>query len=101
MALDTGFLAATPGLRYVFLSDHRALEEPATPAQVSLVLQKVSELRGVYERSKWAIVVSSPASYGMMRLLEVHAEKIGLEVEIFRDIAEANKWVRQPNKLSP
>ena len=99
--LDKGFLAATPGQRYAFLSDHTALEEPATSAQVSIVLQKVAELRGVYERSKWAIVVSSPASYGMMRLLQVHAEKIELEVEIFRDLEEANQWVRQPGKLSP
>ena len=100
-ALDKGFLAATPGLRYAFLSDHRALEEPATSAQVSMVLQKISELRGVYEQSRWAIVVALTASYGMMRLLQVHAEKIGLEVEIFRDLAEANRWVRQPSKLSP
>ena len=100
-ALDKGFLAATPGLTYAFLSDHQALKEPASPAQVSMVLQKVSELRGVYEKSRWAIVVASPASYGMMRLLQVHAEKIGLEVEIFRDLTEANRWVRQPGKLSP
>ena len=100
-ALDKGFLAATPGLRYAFLSDHQALEEPATSAQVTMALQKISERRGVYERSRWAIVVSSPASYGMMRLLQVHAEKIGLEVEIFRELVAAHHWVRHPGRLSP
>jgi len=43
--------------------------------------------------TRWAIVTVAPASYGMMRMLSVRAEKIPMTVRIFDDPDEAESWL--------
>ena len=84
-------IAGNPG--YSVLSDHRALETPLTPEQATQLLAHLSVSGGALIGAKWAIVVSKPASYGMMRLLSARAEELPMSVQAFWDRDEATAWL--------
>ncbi len=88
-------VVADPGFRPGFdvLSDHREIASPLAPDQLEALLGHLSTLGGSFAGSRWAIVTTAPASYGMMRMLSVLAEPIGLEVRVFREMDEAREWL--------
>jgi hypothetical protein len=45
-------------------------------------------------RARWGLVVSDPASYGMGRMAEALSEGTSIELRVWRDLAEAEAWVR-------
>ena len=79
---------------YGVLSDHRAVAAPITPAQVAQLLAHLSASGSALIGAKWAVVVSKPASYGMMRLLSARAEELPVHVQAFWDHDEALAWLR-------
>jgi len=79
--------------RYNVLSDHRGLITPATTAQLRALVSYLSRNREVFGGMRWAIVTVQPASFGMMRMLSVLAESIPIEVGVFRDSLEAERWL--------
>jgi exopolyphosphatase/pppGpp-phosphohydrolase len=81
------------GRRYDVLSDHRALVFPATAAQLEALVSHLTRYRAVFGGMRWAVVVGQPASFGMMRMLSVLAERIPIEVEVFTDPEEASRWL--------
>jgi hypothetical protein len=80
-----------PGFRV--LSDHRAIETPATREQVEKVVAHLEREGSVFRGTRWGIVTIEPASYGMMRMLGVLAEKIPIEVRIFETTQDAEAWL--------
>ncbi|MBI2797008.1 MAG: STAS/SEC14 domain-containing protein [Gemmatimonadetes bacterium] len=95
LAAIDGVVRAIEGRgRYAVLTDHRALDTPITPVQVSQVLAHLSAAGGSLVGARWAAVVSQPASYGMMRLLAARAEDLPMEVKAFWDRNEALAWLR-------
>jgi hypothetical protein len=40
-----------------------------------------------------AVVVSRPASYGMVRMFQSHLEASGLQLRVFYDVDEARNWL--------
>jgi hypothetical protein len=80
-------IGGRPG--YDFLSDHRKVTRPATAEQVKAVLARLGEEGDLLKGSKFAVVVGQGASYGMMRLMAVHATDIGVEVGVFWTMEEA------------
>ena len=74
---------------YDFFSDHRKITQPATAEQIKAVLARLSQDGDVVRGSKFAAVVGQGASYGMMRLMAVHATDIGIEVGVFWTVEEA------------
>jgi hypothetical protein len=50
---------------------------------------------------RWACVVSSDVMYGISRMFEVLAEKAGVEIGVFRDMAEAVGWLGQQGLSLP
>jgi len=91
-AVDAAVRAAGPG-RYSVLSDHRALITPATTPQVEALVAHLAMYRDYFGGNRWAIVVGQPASFGMMRMLGVLAEQIPIEVGVFEDPNEAERWL--------
>ena len=75
------------------LSDHCDVEKVITLEQVESTINLLMAYSDRLKKSKWAIVTSKPASYGMMRLLSVHAEKIPLLVRVFKDHKTAGRWL--------
>jgi len=76
------------------LSDHRTIAAPATTDQVMGLIQQARKFQEKLGGTRWAIVVSSDLSFGMMRMLSAFAEPIPLRVEVFREYEEALAWLR-------
>ena len=78
------------------LSDHRGLETPVTSAQLEALVWHL-RLHGRSLRGRrWAIVTRTAASYGMMRMLSVLAERIPMQVSVFQNLVEAERWLAEP-----
>jgi SpoIIAA-like len=95
---------ADPDFKPAFqlLSDHRNLKKPITTEQIKFIVDYVKKHRNEFQFSRWAMVVSTPVSYGMMRMLSMLLESAFVEVRVFKDIAEASIWLvadvsRNPN----
>jgi hypothetical protein len=84
-------MGGQPG--YDFLSDHRKLTKPATADQIKAVLARLGEKGDLMKGSKFAVIVGQGASYGMMRLMGVHAINLGIEVGVFWTQEEALKFL--------
>ena len=91
-AVDAAVRAAGPGA-YSVLSDHRALAVPATTAQLEALVAHLTQYREHFGGNRWAIVVGQPASFGMMRMLGVLAERIPIHVGVFTDPMAAESWL--------
>jgi hypothetical protein len=75
------------------LSDHTRITQAITTEQVKLLVNHMESLSDHLAGARWAIVTNSPASYGMMRMLSVFAERVPIELRVFRDADEANRWL--------
>jgi hypothetical protein len=78
---------------YDFLSDHRKITTPATAEQIKAVLARLAEEGDLLKGSKFAAIVGQGASYGMMRLMSVHATEIGVDVGVFWTLEEAHAFL--------
>ncbi|MDF1505857.1 STAS/SEC14 domain-containing protein [Roseisolibacter sp. H3M3-2] len=76
------------------LSDHRRIGTPSTRPQVEQLVARLEALRDTFAGSRWAVVVGSPASYGMMRMLGMLAEGVPMTVRPFEDADAAEGWAR-------
>lgn len=76
------------------LSDHREIGEPATRGQVELLVEQLAALRRFFGGARWGVIVSKPASFGMMRMLGAMAERVPMDIHVFRDAEHAEWWVR-------
>ena len=86
---------------YQIVSDHRLIGEPATRDQVELLVEHLTDLRRFVRDARWAVVVSKPASFGMMRMFAVLAERVPLTVRVFTDAEEAEQWARTGDVEEP
>jgi hypothetical protein len=77
-------------------SDHTQITRFITPNQLAAMVAHLESLSDRLSGARWAIVTSAPASFGMMRMLEVHAERIPMEVRVFRSAGEAEHWLAGP-----
>lgn len=87
--------AAVRGPGYNILSDNRDIGTPATRAQMEQLATLLTGMREKFAGARWAVVVSRPASFGMMRMLAVFLEAIPITLEIFRDTEAAERWLRE------
>jgi hypothetical protein len=94
-AVDAAVAGVDAG-RYRVLSDHRGLTTPSTTAQLEALIAHLTKFRAIFGGSRWAVVVAQPASFGMMRMLSVLAERIPIRVEVFTDLAAAQAWLETP-----
>lgn len=77
------------------LSDHRRIDGPATPEQIRTLVTQLTRKGSALAGRRAAVVVGNEASYGMMRMLGVYTERIGIEVGIFNEIREALRWLHR------
>ena len=90
----SGAAAEAGGPGYNVLSDHRNVGEPATRPQLEALVSHIAALRRYFGGARWAVIVATPASYGMMRMLGVLAERVPMEVRVFSDADAAEQWAR-------
>jgi hypothetical protein len=99
-ALGDALRQIKPEVRYDVLSDHRELATPATPEQIKALMIAIEDRGASLHGSRCAVVVATDASYGMMRLMAVHAEGVGIDVGVFRTMKEAEAFLEQPARSS-
>ena len=78
---------------FAVLSDHTAVGEPLTSSQARQMVDHLKGLAESFAGSRWAIVTSKPASYGMLRMVSVLAEGVPMEVQVFSSHEEAEAWL--------
>ena len=94
--IASAFAELKVGERYDILSDHRGVSQPATPEHVKGMFELLKKNGHAFAGQRAAIVVSSVASYGMMRMLSAHSDQIGFEVQVFWSPEEAMRFLRPP-----
>jgi hypothetical protein len=86
--------AFQPG--FGFLSDRRAVREPASTRFIRDLARYASERRDVFTGVRWAVVVDTPVGYGMARMGKaLVSDDLRMEVEIFRDLSQAVEWLSE------
>lgn len=87
LLVDPGLL---PGLRGIF--DARYAEPDITVMQIAEVAGEVRQLqnRGL---ERFAIVAQSQATYRVAKTFSIIARAIGIDVDVFKEIAAARVWV--------
>jgi hypothetical protein len=90
----TGAATAAGEAGYNVVSDHREIGEPITRVQLEQLVDHLAALRSYFAGARWAVVVSKPASFGMMRMFEVLAERVPMTVRVFVDADRAQRWAR-------
>jgi hypothetical protein len=78
---------------FAFFRDRRGFSMPPTGLVrgVATFIKERQNLRG----SRWAVVVSDPGNYGMMRMLEMLGDMT--ELRIFPDPDAARSWLVDPS----
>lgn len=75
------------------LSDHTEIGRAITIPESKELLALMRSLAGRFAGSRWAIVTRRLDSFGMLRLISAHAESVPIEMQVFRDFAEAEAWL--------
>ena len=91
---DSGFV---PGLRGLY--DSSAAEPDITVLQLAEVAGEVRQLlnRGL---GRIAIVAQSPATYRVAKTFTVLARAIGIDVDVFTELAAAEEWLAENDDMS-
>ena len=75
------------------LSDHSSVGVPLTTTQAKQMIAHMEALSKYLRGSRWAVVTTKAASYGMFRMLSVLAERIPMEIQAFRSHEDAEAWL--------
>jgi len=75
------------------LSDHTKIDEVITTTQVLQTSANLHEFSKYVVGSKWAVVVSKKASFGMMNMLSVYLESVPMQLRAFYSFNEAEEWL--------
>lgn len=78
---------------YDLLSDHRQIATPVTVAQLERLIEHLRLKAKPLHGRRFAVVTATSASFGMMRMLQVLAERIPITVAVFQDLSEAESWL--------
>src|SRR5262249_27060997 len=74
--------------------DRPRLGRTPAPIEVRAAADYVSAKQSALGRARWAIVVSSPAGYGMARVGEALLDASDITLRTFYDLDSAEAWVR-------
>lgn len=89
-------IATTPELPdgFTALSDHSRVERSISPSQIVELVAMMERYAPRFTGSRWAIVSTRPASYGMMRVLAARVPlAVSMQVKIFFDVRRATRWL--------
>ena len=79
---------------FTALSDHSRVERPISPSQVVELVAIMEQFAPRFTGTRWAVVSTRPASYGMMRVLAARVPlAVPMQVRIFFDAQRAAQWL--------
>jgi len=80
-----------PGMNV--LCDLRNARTDLTPGDIRRIVDFVSRHREARGLGRSAVVAGRDVDYGMARIAQVHLEPLGVELAVFRDLQEAERWL--------
>jgi hypothetical protein len=83
------------------LSDHRRMETVVTSDFLLAFVRYLDELGEAFRGSTWALVEASEAGYGMGRVASALTEFQSVDMQVFRDIDEARRWLEAEAPARP
>jgi hypothetical protein len=87
--IDDGFA------RVPQLIDSRDAEHDLSPSDIRRLVELVGHLQATHGLNhRTALVVSTPMDFGMARMYEGLAQKVHPDFSVFRDLGEAEAWLR-------
>jgi hypothetical protein len=75
------------------LIDARGATTDVTSEQVRRLVRRAADMLRVVELGPTAIVTTDDVVYGMARMYSILAEGVGVNVEVFRDMEFATRWL--------
>jgi len=78
------------------LSDVREMDYVPSITELRTIAFEFIRLRAAY-RCGVAFVVSNDTHYGLGRLLSALVDRAGLRIGVFRDVPEAEEWLKENN----
>jgi hypothetical protein len=75
------------------LWDLRNARISVLPKQIPSIISTVSERLGAGWRGRSAVVTNRDVDYGTVRVAQVYLEDLGIELMVFRAMAEAEQWL--------
>lgn len=75
------------------IHDWRRLLTAPPSTEIMARAEYVTEIPAM-KGTRWALIVAGTAAYGMGRMAEILMETSSVELRVFRDMAEAEAWVR-------
>jgi len=82
------------------LSDVREMDYVPSITELRTIAFEFIRLRAAY-RCGVAFVVSNDTHYGLGRLLSALVDRAGLRIGVFRDVPEAEEWLKENNPTTP
>lgn len=83
--------AFQPGMN--FLADRRAIPHPPDREYLRGIMKFVNRQGARVEGTRWAVLIATPESYGMVPVGHTVMEGDSIEVGVFIDEAAAHKWL--------
>jgi hypothetical protein len=80
------------------LTDLREYVHGATKEDMARIAQHIIGHGEAAAGMRAALVVSTAVSYGMARMLQIHLDDLPLEISVFYDIDEAERWLGSSSK---
>ena len=74
------------------LAVYEATTAPLTSAEVRAMVEAATRVPHS-PRTRVAVVVRCDVMFGMMRMFEIYGDGAGIQVRVFRDRAEADRWL--------
>jgi hypothetical protein len=81
------------GLDLPELFDARGASTNVTPAQVRQLVSRAHTTLQERPLGPTAIVVTDDMAFGMARMYAILANRLGIVVEVFRDVESAEEWL--------
>lgn len=80
-----------PGFHII--SDHTAVGTPLTTTQAKQMVSYIESLSKYLKHSRWAVVTTKDASFGMFRMTSVFAERVPMQIQVFNSHEDAEAWL--------
>jgi hypothetical protein len=83
------------------LSDHRRMETVVTSDFLMAFVRYLDDHGEAFRGSTWALVEASEAGYGMGRVAAALTEFQSVDMQVFRDIDQARRWLEAEAPARP
>ncbi len=88
-------ILAHPDFRpgFNFLTDRRDAQQAPTTDYLRQVVEFLEDHRAELAHCRWALVVSTPAGFGMGRMAMALCEGLTIRVQVFTNLRDARVWL--------